>query len=103
MTAYIGTEPNVYEQAKERARDDLTRRELTNMLYDFPGVHECLVDHEDDPTLPTTITVGFDDEGYRDTSEVATVMQRAGWKLDRVVFSPYNRVSFVERTSEVSH
>jgi len=103
MNGYIGTEPNIYEQAKERARDDLDRVELTNMLYDFPNVDECLVDGEDEDWRPTRITVGFTpDDGHRDTSEVATVMRRAGYKFADATFAPYNRLAFEERDSEAS-
>ena len=97
MSDYVGTEPSVYDQAKERARDDMTRTELTNMLFDFPNVTECLVDGEDEHWRPTTITIGFADGGYRDTQEVATVMRRAGYKFSYAVFSPFHRLSFEER------
>jgi len=89
--------PSKYEQALERARDDLSRTQLTNMVYDLPDVGEVLVDGEDEGWRPTVITVGFGDEAGRGTSEVVTIMRRQGYHFDGVVFSPYNRLLFVER------
>lgn len=91
--------PTTAEQAKEAARDDLSRTELTNMLYDLSGVYEVLVDGEDEDWRPTTITVGFGDDGYRYTGDVVTIMRRAGWKFEHAVFGPYNRLCFEEADS----
>jgi len=44
----VGMPPHKYEQAKERARDDLGRQELANILCDLPCVAELLVDGEDE-------------------------------------------------------
>jgi len=92
----VGTEPSVYEQAKEVARDDLSRTELTNLLYDFPHVCECVVDGEDKDWQPTRATVRFDDDAGRDTSEATTVMQCGGYKLADAAFE-LNRLTFVDR------
>ncbi|WP_225336643.1 hypothetical protein [Halomicrobium urmianum] len=93
----MNTTPNAYEQAKERARDDLDRQELANMVYDLPCVIELLVDGEDEDWRPTTITVGFEDDAGRGTEDVATIMRRAGWAFSGATFSPYNRLRFEER------
>lgn len=89
--------PNKYEQAKERARDDLDRTELANMVYDLPGVMELLVDGEDEDWRPTTITVGFEDDHGRGTDDVAEIMARAGWTFAGATFAPFNRLRFKER------
>lgn len=94
MTDSIDSAPNVYEQAKERARDNLGRTDLTNMVYDLPTVSEILVDGEDEDFRPTTITVGFSNDAGRGTDDIATIMRRAGWKFDGATFSPYNRLRF---------
>lgn len=88
--------PNVYEQAREAARDGPPRTELTNLLYDLPCVDEILVDGENEDWRPTTITVGFRD--HRGTDDVAVIMARAGWRFDGATFAPFNRVRFVERS-----
>jgi hypothetical protein len=95
--APLSETPPQIEQAKSAARDGLTRRELTNLLCDLWCTDEVLVDGEDDSWRPTTITVGFSDDGGRGTDGVALIMARAGWQLDGVTFAPYNRVRFVER------
>lgn len=86
--------PTKTEQAKERARDDIERQELANLLYDLPGAYEVLLDGEHEDWRPTEITVGC--ENYRATGDVAEIMAIAGWRVDRVVFQ-YNRIEFVER------
>lgn len=92
--------PTPAEQAIEAARDDPSRTELTNMVYDLPGVTELLVDGEDEGWRPTVITVGFGQDGYRYTGDVIDVMQAAGWNVGNVVFGPYNRISFQESANE---
>ena len=91
--------PSKLEQATERARDELTRQELTNMVYGLSGVCEILVDGDDEDWRPTTITVGFED--YRVTGDVGTIMRRQGWRFADAVFSPYNRITFVEPGADV--
>ena len=85
--------PSKLEQAKERARDELTRQELTNMVYGLSNVSEVLVDGEDEDWRPTMITVGFRD--YRATGDVGTIMRRQGWKFVDATFQ-HQRVTFVE-------
>ena len=95
----IESPPSAYDQAKERARDDLTHRELANLVYDLPHVMEILVDGEDEDWRPAVITVGFDDDAGRGTGEIATIMARAGWRFDGATFHPYNRLRFVPEGS----
>lgn len=80
----IEVAPSPIEQAKDRARDDLDNQELWNMVYDLPGVVHLQPYGEDDDWRRTTVSVTFD--GYRMTGEVTTVLQRAGWQVDEVVF-----------------
>jgi hypothetical protein len=84
-------------RAKELARDDPSVRELANCCYDLPHVCEVLVNGNDEEWRPTEVTVGFYDDGFRGTGDVATIMQRAGWRFERAVFAPYNRLTFVRR------
>jgi hypothetical protein len=94
------SEPSVIEQAKEAARDDPSRRELTNLLYDLPGVHEVLVDGEREYWRQVTMTVGFSDSTGRMTSDVATIMQRAGWQFAGATFS-LERLRFTRRDGDI--
>ena len=89
--------PNTYDQAKERARDDLDRQELTNIVYALPCVCELLVDGDDVDWRPTVITVGFAEDYSAGIDDTITVMQRAGWRVDGVTFGTYRRLTFVER------
>lgn len=93
----IENPPNVYEQAKERAHDDLDRTELTNMVYGLPVVGEVLVDGEDEDWRPTTIMVGFNEDYGSAIDDAITVMQRAGWSVDGVTFGAYRRIQFKKR------
>ena len=85
--------PSKADQAKERARDELTRQELTNLVYGLPNVCEVLVDGEDEDWRPTMITVGFKD--WRATGDVGTIMRRQGWRFVDATFQ-HQRVTFVE-------
>lgn len=87
--------PHKYEQAKERARDDLTRQELANLVHDLPCVCEVLADGEED-WEQTRLTVGFAEDYGGGIDDTITVMQRAGWRVDGVTFGTYRRLSFVE-------
>lgn len=98
--APVGMPPHKYEQAKERARDDLGRTELTNMVYDLPCVCEVLVDGEDEDWRPTEITVRFTEDYGGGIDDTIAVMQRAGWRVDGVTFGTYRRLTFVERGSD---
>jgi hypothetical protein len=89
--------PHKYEQAKERARDDLDRRELVNLVHDLPCVVETLVDGDDEPWRQTQITIGFTEDYGGGIDDTITVMQRAGWRVDGVTFGNYRRLAFVER------
>lgn len=89
--------PNPYEQAKEAARDDPSQTELANMVCGLPGVCELLVDGDEEDWRPTTITVGFTDDAGRETTDVTSIMTRAGWRVEGATFAPYNRLRYVER------
>jgi len=95
-----GMPPHKYDQAKDRARDDLDRQELTNMVLDLPCVCEVLVDCEDEDLRPTEITVGFAEDYGGGIDDTITVMQRAGWRVDGVTFGTFRRLTFVEVTSD---
>jgi len=88
--------PRTAEQALEAARDDPSLTELTNMVYDLSKVTELLVDGDDEDWRPTTITVGFGERAYRETGDAIGLMRAAGWTVESVVFSPYNRITFEE-------
>lgn len=88
--------PNLYEQAREAARDDPGLTELGDILHDMPAVTEVLVDGRDEDWRPVEITVGFGDDGYRATDDVLAIMRSAGWKAEHVTFAPYNRIRFSE-------
>lgn len=87
------TAPTTAEQAKEAARDDLSRSELMNMVYDQPTVVEVFCDGQDDDYRPTTVTVGFRDSGGRGTHTVGTIFQRAGWTFHDAT-PCYDRLTF---------
>ena len=88
--------PDKYEKAKERARGELSLTELTNMLHGLRHVHGVLVDGEEESFRQTTVTVGFDKDGYRSTRVVGIIMRRQGWMFQEAIFEPYNRLRFVE-------
>jgi len=96
----VGMPPHKYDQAKERARDDLDQTELTNLVYDLPSVCEVLVDGDDEDWRETEITVGFAEDYGAGIDDTITVMQRAGWRVDGVTFGTYRRLTFVERGSD---
>jgi len=78
--------PSKVEQAKEKARDDLTLTELCNMIHDLPCVLELIVDGEADGYRETRIIIGFKSENGAGTDDIATIMRRAGWTFDGVTF-----------------
>lgn len=96
----VGMPPHKYDQAKVRARDDLSLTELTNMVYDLPCVSELLVDGEDEGWRPTKITLGFCEDYGAGIDDAISVMQRAGWRVDGVTFGTYRRLTFAERDSD---
>lgn len=99
-TGPVGMPPHKYEQAKELARDDLDRTELTNMVYDLSAVSELMVDGEDEDWRPTTIIIGFAEDYGGGIDDVITVMQRAGWRVDGVTFGAYRRLQFKPRGAD---
>lgn len=92
------SEPDQYEQALEAARDDPSRAELTNMVYDLDAVHFSHPDGEDDDCRPTTIDVHLEDDHGRKSDTVMDIMRAAGWKPTYVAFSR-NRITFEEAGS----
>lgn len=93
---HVDPTPSRPEQMVAAARDGVSRRELTNMLFDLSHVHSVIVDGDEEQWRDTTIAVMFDDKGYRDTSDVIDIMRAAGWQVASVTFAPYNRLTFEE-------
>ena len=88
------TAPNIYQQAREAARDDPTMTELLNMLHDLPHVFGVGVDGDDEDWRPTIVRINFDDEMGRGTSQVLDIMHIAGWRPAGVCFTARNRITF---------
>lgn len=87
--------PHVYEQALERARDDLERQDLLNMVFDLPVVCELITDGFDDCSRLDAVTVGFDTEHGRRTAQIAVIFRRAGWIFHDATFSR-DQLTFVK-------
>lgn len=79
--------PTDYEQALERANDDLTLTELTNMLYSLPSVAVVQPIGDENHWDDLLLDVMFNDDFGRGIEDVVEILHRQGWLLDEAVFS----------------
>ena len=80
-----GLPPTPLQQAKEAARDNPSLSELADILLAVDGVTAHLY-RADDPLEQSLLTVTLLDSSVA-TRDVITVVERAGWTVDDVIWS----------------